>query len=89
MERKIGRYKVTTSAHVLYWSWNLLPSISIAFDEVGFYASFGFLCFSANLDIDDEIKEQEWTERIRNRFAALTDTEEDKGEDDGEQFSVN
>lgn len=77
MERKIGKYKVTTSASVLYWSWNLLPSISIAFDEVGFYMSAGFLCFSANLDIDDEVKEQEWAERIRNRFISITDTEED------------
>jgi len=77
MEGKVGKYRVTTSFSALYWSWNLLPSISIAFDEVGFYVSVRFLCFSANLDIDDEVREQEWTERIENRFVSLTDTEED------------
>jgi hypothetical protein len=89
MERKIGRYTVSTSAFTLYWSWNLLPAIGVAFDEAGFYVSFEFLCFHLHLEIEDEIKAKEWDERIRAKLDALTDTEEDEGEDDSEQFSLN
>jgi hypothetical protein len=89
MDKKIGKYRLSTSAFILDWSWQLLPAIGIAFDEAGFYVSFEFLCFHLHLEIEDETKEQEWNERIGAKFAALTDTEEDEGEDDSEQFSLN
>jgi hypothetical protein len=89
MDKKIGKYRITTSAYILKWSWNLLPAIEVAFDEVGVYLSFEFLCFHSNLEIEDETKEQEWNERIGAKLASLTDTEEDEGEDDSEQFSLN
>jgi len=89
MERKVGKYRIEANGHIFTWSWYLLPSLSIAFDEVGFYIAASFLCFTANLSVEDEIKEQEWNERIGAKLAALTDTEEDEGEDDSEQFSLN
>ena len=89
MERKIGKYAIEAHGHILTWSWHLLPSLSIAFDEVGFYVSAGFLCFTANLSVENEVKAREWEERLRDRFCSITDTEEDQGEDDSEQFSLN
>ena len=89
MERKIGKYAIEAHGHIFTWSWHLLPSLSIAFDEVGFYVSVGFLCFTANLSVEDEIKAKEWEERISAKFASLTDSEEDRGSKEGEQFSVN
>lgn len=89
MERKIGRYRISVCAYILKWSWNLLPAIGVAFDEVGVYISFEFLCFHSHLEIEDEIKEQEWNDRIGSKFASLTDTEEDEEEDDRQQFSLN
>jgi hypothetical protein len=89
MERKIGKYRLSTSAFILDWSWQLLPAIGIAFDEAGFYVSFEFLCFHLHLEIENEIKAREWDDRIRAKLDALTDTEEDEGEDDSEQFSLN
>ena len=82
MERKIGKYRVSTSAYTLYWSWNLLPSIGISFDEVGVYISFEFLCFNAHLEIEDEVKEQQWNDRIGAKFTALTNTDEDEAEEE-------
>lgn len=89
MERKVGKYRVETGAYIIKWSWHLLPSISFAFDEVGVYFSFGFLCLHTHIQIEDEVKEQEWNDRIAAKFASLTDTEEDEGEDDLQQFSLN
>lgn len=59
-----------------------MPSIGVAFDEVGVYISFEFLCFHAHLEIEDEVKEQEWNDRIGTKFASLTDTEEDEAEEE-------
>ena len=89
MDKKIGKYRIEADAYIIKWSWNLLPAIGFAFDEVGVYFSFGFLCLHTHIQIEDEVKEQEWNERIGAKFAALTDTEEDEGEDDSEQFSLN
>jgi hypothetical protein len=89
MERKIGKYRIEADAYILKWSWNLLPAIGFAFDEVGVYFSFGFLCLHTHIQIEDEVKEQEWNDHIGAKFAALTDTEEDEGEDDNQQFSLN
>ena len=89
MERKIGKYRIEADAYIIKWSWNLLPAIGFAFDEVGVYFSFGFLCLHTHIQIEDEVKEQEWNDHIGAKFAALTDTEEDEGEDDNQQFSLN
>jgi len=89
MERKIGKYRIEADAYIIKWSWNLLPAIGFALDEVGVYFSFGFLCLHTHIQIEDEVKEQEWNDHIGAKFAALTDTEEDEGEDDSEQFSLN
>ena len=89
MERKVGKYRIEASTYIIKWSWHLLPSIGLAFDEVGVYFSFGFLCLHTQIQIEDETKEQEWNDRIAAKFAALTDTEEDEGEDDLQQFSLN
>lgn len=82
MERKIGRYRINLSAYTLLWSWNLLPAIGIAFDEVGAYISFEFLCFHSHLEIEDEVKEQEWNDRIGAKFTALTNTDEGEAEEE-------
>lgn len=89
MEGKIGKYKIEASTSIIKWSWYLLPSIRLDFDEVGVYFSFGFLCLHTHIQIEDEVKEQEWNDRIGAKFASLTDTEEDEEEDDRQQFSLN
>jgi hypothetical protein len=82
MDKKIGKYRITTSAYILKWSWNLLPAIAVAFDEVGVYISFEFLCFHAHLEIEDKLKEDEWNKRMGAKFTALTSTDEDEAEEE-------
>jgi len=82
MEGKIGIYRIEIDAYVLKWSWHLLPSIVFAFDEVGVYFSFGFLCLHTHIQIEDEVKEHEWNERIGSKFASLTNTDEDEAEEE-------
>lgn len=82
MERKIGKYKVSVYGSYQDWSWHLLPSIEVAWDESGVFINLAFLCFGAYLNIEDEIKEQEWNDRIASRISSLTDTEEDEAEEE-------
>jgi len=68
MEGKVGKYKITAKGFIFDWSWHLLPSIAISFDEVGIYIVFEFLCFDLNIDIEDQIKAQEWEDKLEKIF---------------------
>lgn len=61
---KLGKYEITGLFSIIDWSWKLLPCINVSFDEVGVYWSFGFLCFGANVDIENIEKAKAWEEKL-------------------------
>lgn len=77
MERKIGNYNITLNGFIFYWSWHLLPALSVSFDEVGVYIVFNFLCFDLNIDIENINKAAEWEERFSKKMEVFNPYDHD------------
>jgi len=77
MERKIGKYDITISGFIFDWSWHLLPSLSVSFDEVGVYIAFDFLCFDVNMDIENRVKAAQWEARLNEKMQVFNPYDHD------------
>jgi len=73
MERKIGNYKVEINGYVCDWIWHLTPCVQLSFDEVFFGIQISFLCFNLMIDLTNEKKFAEWSERIDEKFGSETE----------------